>query len=498
MLRKRLTTTLLVCTAIAGITATTGTTVGRSAAEARLTGTSSTAALATPIKHIAILYLENQSFDSILGFWCDNRPARCPLGGMPSSVTLSNGAVVTPRVNPDIVPIVTHNVKSQLAAMNIQHGMPKMNGWQNIGAGQCNKASHYRCISGYLPRQEPNLTALATKFAISDATFSLADSPSWGGHLFAITSNLDGFLGGTPHSIRGVPSGEGWGCDSNKVTEWAARLGGTVQEVPACIPDPALKYKGAPLPNGGAFESTPVAFEPTILDELQAAGEPWTLYTGSCRQEVIASDGLKMCERKTADRSYGWSMCPSIAKCIYTESGHFAEPDKFLTDAAAGRLPAFSVITPGGNRVGDSEHNGFSMTAGDNWIGQIASAVMHSPEWSSTVLFIAWDDCGCFYDQVPPRINPDGTQEGPRVPLVIVSPYARPGFTDSAATTYAGILAYTENTFGLRPLGPNDANVYPFTNAFNYSQAPLRPVPMVHRAVPPGDHVRWAQAREDT
>ena len=62
----------------------------------------------------------------------------------------------------------------------------------------------------------------------------------------------------------------------------------------------------------------------------------------------------------------------------------------------------------------------------------------------------------------------------------------------------AGILAYIENTFGLGPLGPNDANAYPFTKAFNYSRAPLRPVPMVHRAVPPGDHIDWAQARQDT
>ena len=124
------------------------------------------------------------------------------------------------------------------------------------------------------------------------------------------------------------------------------------------------------------------------------------------------------------------------------------------------------------------------MTAGDNWVGQVAGAVMTGPEWTSTALFITYDDCGCFYDQVPPGTNPDGTAQGPRTPLLIVSPYARPGFTDSTPTTFAGILAYTEQTLGLHSLSKNDARAYGFANAFNYSQTPLAAIRMVHRPLP--------------
>jgi hypothetical protein len=70
------------------------------------------------------------------------------------------------------------------------------------------------------------------------------------------------------------------------------------------------------------------------------------------------------------------------------------------------------------------------------------------------------------------------------MPLFIVSPYARPGYTDTQATTFAGILAYTEHTFGLAPLGVNDAQAYDFSAAFNYSQPPLKRVPMVQRPLP--------------
>src|SRR5205085_1152265 len=82
-----------------------------------------------------------------------------------------------------------------------------------------------------------------------------------------------------------------------------------------------------------------------------------------------------------------------------------------------------------------------------------------------------------FYDQAPPpaSLNADRQQAGPRSPLIIVSPYARPGFVDTTATTFAGILAYTEHNFGLSPLATNDAAAYDFANAFNYAQAPRPP-----------------------
>lgn len=221
-------------------------------------------------------------------------------------------------------------------------------------------------------------------------------------------------------------------------------------------------------PTAERSSQAPLEYAPSIFDRLDAAGLSWRIYDGS-------QNGA----------SGGWAICPSLAECWDTgQRDNELAADNFVSDAAAGNLPNFSIITPGGKYTLDSEHNGDPMTAGDNWVGQIANDVMTSPEWSSTALFITYDDCGCFYDQVPPRLNPDGTAQRPRSPLVIVSPYARPAYTDTTHTTFAGILAYLEQTFNLAPLGPNDADAYPFTNAFNYSQSPLKPVPMVKKPLP--------------
>ena len=364
---------------------------------------------------------------------------------------------------PDKVPPVVHTVPSQLAAIN----GGAMNGWQKVQG--CSAATGYACISGYLPSQIPNETALATKFAISDHTFSQADSPSWGGHLYVAVSTLDGFWGQNP-LYRSTTEGPGWGCDSRKTTVWRAPNGSNHWGIPSCIPDPALG-----LPNGGAFEPTPVKWVPSIFDRLSAAGLSWKIYG------QIYPLSWKPGQKST----YDWSICPSLADCLYTsQDKNLVQSSTFVADAQAGHLPAYSIIIPGGGDVAYSQHNHFSMAAGDNWIGQIASAVMNGPEWKSTVLFITYDDCGCFFDQVPPAKNPDGTQQGPRTPLVIVSPWARPGYTDTAAATFAGILAFTEHTFGLAPLNLNDRTAYDFRNAFNFSQVPLRPVKMMTRKLP--------------
>jgi phospholipase C len=437
--------------------------------------------------------MENHSFDSVFGYWCNQSAGRCPDGGMPSSVALSNGAVVTPSVAPDVVPTVRHWVIDQNNA--IDGG--RMDGWQNVK--DCGPPA-YVCVSGYQPSQEPNIISLAGQFAISDRFFSLANAPSWGGHLNVVTGNLDGFTGDFPTPLTGTTAGIGWGCDSKKVAPWAPALGASTQKIPACVPDPSLTYHGSPLPNGGAFAPTPAKYEPTIMDELHSAGLPWKLYGGICAQETTAANGVLTCQKTVNAQGggYDWAICPYFAECLYTQASGMAPTGQFLTDAASGNLPAFAVVTPGAGYAQESEHNGFSMTAGDNFIGQVASAVMNSPAWSSTALFITWDDCGCFYDQVPPPLNPDGTQEGPRVPVVIVSPYARPAYTDTTPASAASILAFTEQNFGLPPLGPNDAQAYNLSGAFNYAQAPLRPVPMVTRRVPKGDRILWSQAMQES
>ena len=150
-----------------------------------------------PIKHIIVLYQENHSFDNLLGDWCA-QTGHCL--GIPPTVTLKDGTIYTPQQAPTIVPEVDHTVASQQLAMD----GGTMDGWDAINGCQptvsLSGAIPYGCLTYYAPSQVPNLTKLAGSFAMSDMTFSEADSPSWGGHLYAVAATTDGFLGEQPRA----------------------------------------------------------------------------------------------------------------------------------------------------------------------------------------------------------------------------------------------------------------------------------------------------------
>ena len=402
-------------------------------------------ALASPIKHVVVINQENHSFDNVLGRLC-TQTRRC--NGARKG-RLPDGRHVRLRRSPDLVPNVAHEVASQKKA--IDGG--KMDGFASLHG--C-RSSHRPCMTQFTPGQIPNLARLARRFVISDRTFETDVAGSWASHLEIVAAKLDGFTGDNPQPREGDRLG--WGCDSRKRAPWRARPGAHAIGVPACVPDYDLDP--TVYPHGGAFRATPVTPIPTIMDRLDQAGLGWKFYAAT---------------RKSGS-GYLWSVCPTFARCLYTPRHRNLVPrDNVLADAKRGRLPAFSAVLPSPRL---SQHNTYSMARGDNWIGRVVRAIEKGPDWSSTAIFITYDDCGCFFDHVAP---PHGF--GPRLPMVIVSPYARPHHTDRSTASQASILAFTERTFGLPALGRKDSAAYDYSHSFDFGQAPLAPAPMTHTSI---------------
>jgi len=211
------------------------------------------------------------------------------------------------------------------------------------------------------------------------------------------------------------------------------------------------------------------------MDRLAAAGRSWKLYAAPRPGPV-------------GTFPYAWSICPTFADCIHSaQAKDVVQPSRILTDAAAGTLPNFSILLPNGPTGSTSQHNGDSMRIGDAWIGRVVSAIEHGPQWSSTAVFITYDDCGCFYDHVPPP----SPGLGIRVPMVIVSPFARPGYTDSHVASFASVLSFTEHLFGLPPLGPLDGSAYDYSASFRSTGPPTGTVALVPRTtIPPSERRR--------
>ncbi len=115
----------------------------------------------------------------------------------------------------------------------------------------------------------------------------------------------------------------------------------------------------------------------------------------------------------------------------------------FMSAAASGTLPAVSWITPSGP---NSEHPPAGIREGQAWVTNLVNAVMKSPDWDSTAIFLSWDDWGGFYDHVvPPKV--DGNGYGLRVPTIVISPYAKRGFIDHQVLSHDAFLKFVEDDF---------------------------------------------------
>ena len=159
----------------------------------------------------------------------------------------------------------------------------------------------------------------------------------------------------------------------------------------------------------------------------------------------------------------------------------------FYAAAKAGSLPAVSWVVPSG---AVSEHPPAPVSFGQSYVTSLVNAVMRSPDWSSTAIFLAWDDWGGFYDHVvPPKVDENGY--GLRVPGIVISPYAKKGFVDPQTLSFDAYAKFIEDDFlGGRRLDPRtDGRPDPrptvredvsilgdLTNDFDFSQQPRAPL----------------------
>jgi phospholipase C len=399
----------------------------------------------TPIRHIVVLFQENHSFNDLLGKLCVTEHRRC----RGSSVgVISSGERIKLGAEPDLPPGVGHAVADQRAAINDG----KMNGWEQVE--ECG-APQYACLEQAQAGRVPTLWSLADQYVISDRTFESSAVASWGSHLELVAATMDGFYGDQP---TGGSSGPGAGCDTMRDEPWTDSAGQKPIMVPACVPDK----------NGnGPYRPSPVKYVPTIMDTLDKAGLSWKLYSPP-----------------STSGGYGWAICPTFFECLGSDQAKNVKlPTDFAVAAAKGKLPNLSIVVPNPE---DSQHNSRSLMEGDNWIASNVDAVMNGPDWASTAIFITYDDCGCFYDPVRP---PEG--DGVRVPMVIVSPYAKQRFVDHNDASFLSLLAFTEHTFNLPPLpGGGDATAYDYSDAFAFDGAARPPRLLPHHRVPQSS-VAW-------
>ncbi len=382
-----------------------------------------------PIKHIIIIDKENRSFDTMFG--------RFPGADGATRATISTGATVPLNHTPDRLFLdIGHAGDAAVLAVNngLMDRFDLLPGAEQFGKDIADSQFHQSDI--------PNYWRYATAFTLDDHFFSTIMGPSFPNHLITVAATS----GGTIDNPRGQIA-HAWGCDGGK------------NSVVSGINS-----------SGQRFTTRPCFNFRTLPDLLQKAHVSWKYYAPP-----------------PFTSGYVWSALDAIKHIRYSSlwTSHVPTDRQFVTDVQTGHLPAVSWLVT--NAV-QSDHPPAAICVGEGWTVRMINAVMQSKYWKNTAIFLTWDDFGGFYDHVPPPPQ-DYTSLGPRVPTIVISPYAKPTFIDHTQLEFDSFLRFVEDDFHLPSLTDRDKIATSMLSSFDFHQRPLPPLVLTPRRCPRNDYV---------
>jgi phospholipase C len=370
-----------------------------------------------PIKHVVFLIKENRTFDNLFGtFPGTNGAASADDGGTIRPLTRGTDG----RLPGDL----PHCYVCALQAWN----SGRMDGFDQ--GGLTTRWAFTRLVRAQLP----NYWHWAKQFVLADNFFASAQGPSFPNHLYSIAAQSGGAV---DNPRRTGFFSNTFGCDApsqQKVEVYDSE--GHVRFIRPCFD---FKTEG---------------------DLLDAAHIPWAYYAATELQ-----------------RGYIWSAYSAIRR--YREhprrwERHVFSVDQVIRDIKQDELPPVTWITP---RFELSEHPEYNFCHGENWSTKVINAIMRSDIWEDTAIFLTWDDYGGFYDHVPPP-QVDRFGFGFRVPLLVISPYAKRGHIDHRLGEFSSVLRFIEDNWSLSRLTHRDRRARNLSYDFDFDREPRAPDPL--------------------
>jgi phospholipase C len=205
----------------------------------------------------------------------------------------------------------------------------------------------------------------------------------------------------------------------------------------------------------------------TIFDLMEKRGVTWAIYAGLSPGAAVFADR------------------------VVTYHDHILPADQYFDDVAAGKLPQVVFVDPklGKERYDQNdEHPPAMMAVGQSFLSKATSALMKSPHWDKSALFITYDEHGGLFDHVPPpkacppdKYDPDGDgvlpgekfdRYGVRVPFVVISPYAKKKYVGHHVYDHTSIARFVEAKFTLPAMTGRDANAEAPYDMFDFAGKP--------------------------
>jgi phospholipase C len=413
-------------------------------------GTNNNPPPSTPtLKHVVIIFQENRTPDNLFQdpvLYNSPRNADIAQKGQTSNGQTVPLTPVSLATNYDLY----HGHGAFLQAWN--NGA--MNGADLISCNpilNCPPLPQYQYVN---PSEVQPYFTMAETYTFGDRMFQTNQGPSFPAHQYII-AGTSAIAESSTISVAENPFNNARSDGSH----WAGCLAPPGSEVNAI--DTSQKD-----PNTLETTITQLCFEhPTLTDLLDTSNISWKYYTPSPGSIWTGPNAIQ-------------HMCgpPNSTDCTAAEWTNHVDLRKaqILNDIANSQLPAVSWVIPDGTA---SDHAGGNQGLGPSWVASIVNAIGLSPYWANTAIIVTWDDWGGWYDHVPPPQVRDSYEYGLRVPLIVISPYAKPAYISHVNHDFGSILKFTEKVFSLGEIDPAvgyaDSRSDDLSDCFDFSQTPL-------------------------
>jgi phospholipase C len=413
------------------------------------------------IKHVVVIMQENRSFDSYFGTY----PG---VDGIPRGVCVPDprGGCLKPyHVSKDRNIGGPHALKNAVRDINggamdgfVREAVAARKACVDPHDPVCSSPAAGSDVMGYHDAREiPNYWAYARNYVLQDHMFEPNKSWSLPAHLLTVSA------WSAKCSVKGDPMS----CVS-------------APDLPATPPD----FRGNLKKKIPDYAWTDITY---LLHKHNVS---WRYYVFSGTQPDCEDDAAISCKPIPQDaKTPGiWNPLPWFSTVRENwQLSNITPLGNFFKAARKGKLPAVSWVVPT-QKV--SEHPPGLVSAGQAYVTTLVNAIMRSPNWSSTAIFLTWDDWGGFYDHVlPPTV--DAESYGLRVPGLVISPYAKRGYIDHQILSFDAYLKFIEDDFldgeRLNPRTDGRPDPRPYvredvsllgdlTAAFDFTQAPRPPL----------------------
>lgn len=293
--------------------------------------------------------------------------------------------------------------------------------------------------------------ALAEQYTFGDRMFQSNQGPSFPAHQFLISGTSAPTATSNLFAAENLNNGTIAGCIAPSSTT-------------VFLIDPTGKESSRQYP---CFE------HPTLTDLLEADGISWRYYAPSAGSIWTGPDAIRhICQPQSQS---GQLVCTGN-----DWSNVIIPQTRVLTDIVNKQLAQVTWVIPDGHA---SDHPAITTGTGPSWVGSIVNAIGNSSYWNDTVIFISWDDWEGWYDHVEPKgIN--SYEYGFRVPLIVVSPYAKARYISHTTHDFGSFLKFIEELRGLPSLGYADAMADDLSDCFDFQQTPtlFQPIPTAFSA----------------